>query len=65
MDVARSQLDGRSPEVLATLHRAHEVSPEWFRHQAIARAIVAEMVNHRRRLTPELRALAQAADFEQ
>jgi DNA-binding Xre family transcriptional regulator len=64
LDVARSQLDGRSQEVLATLHRAHEVSPEWFRHQAIARAMVAEMVNHRRRLTPELRALAQAADFE-
>jgi DNA-binding Xre family transcriptional regulator len=64
LDVARSQLDTRSQEVVATLRRAQQVSPEWFRHQAIARATVAEVVNQHRRLTPEVRALARAAEFE-
>jgi transcriptional regulator with XRE-family HTH domain len=64
LDVARCQLDTRGTDVVATLQRAHQVSPEWFRHQAIARATVAELVNQRRRLTPDIRALALAADFE-
>jgi hypothetical protein len=57
-------LDTRSQDVVATLQRAQQVSPEWFRHQAIARATVAEMVTQHRRLTPEVRALARAAEFE-
>jgi DNA-binding Xre family transcriptional regulator len=65
LDVARSQLDrAATSDVVTTLHRAHQVSPEWFRHQAIARAMVSELVNQQRRLSPEVRALAQAADFQ-
>lgn len=64
LDVARCQLDKGSADAITTLQLAHQVSPEWFRHQAVARAAVAELVNLRRRLTPELRALARAADFQ-
>jgi hypothetical protein len=65
LDVARSQLDRAvTSEAVATLHHAQQVSPEWFRHQAIARAMVSELVTSQRRLTPEVRELARAADFE-
>jgi transcriptional regulator with XRE-family HTH domain len=64
LDVARAQCDsGRDDAALAALRVAHDVSPEWFRHQGVARCLVAELVDRRRRLPPVLRALARAVDM--
>jgi transcriptional regulator with XRE-family HTH domain len=64
LDVAQSQVEAKREEAaLATLHTAHGVSPEWFRHQLPARAIVADLVERGRRLTPALRTLARAVEL--
>lgn len=61
LDVARAHGDSqRDDAALAALQVAHDVSPEWFRHQGVARCLVAELVDRRRRLPPALRALARA-----
>jgi transcriptional regulator with XRE-family HTH domain len=64
LDVAQSQLDSRREDAaLGTLQAAQAVSPEWFRHQPPARSLVADLIERRRRLTPALRALAQAVEL--
>jgi hypothetical protein len=64
LDVAQAQLDSRQDETAEdTLQEAHDTSAEWFRHQGVARSIVARLVDRRRRLTPGLRALARAAEL--
>jgi hypothetical protein len=66
LDVARAQLDSRRDDAaLAALQVAHDTSAEWFRHQGVARSLVGELVDRRRRLPPALRALARAVDLGQ
>ncbi|HEY0410722.1 MAG TPA: helix-turn-helix transcriptional regulator [Candidatus Dormibacteraeota bacterium] len=66
LDVARAQLDSRRDgAALAALQVAHDTSAEWFRHQGVARSLVAELIDRRRRLPPALRALARSLDLGQ
>lgn len=59
IDVAQSQLyAGDTAAAQATAGDAADVSPEWFRHQGPARAIVGELLVESRRLSPRLRQLA-------
>jgi hypothetical protein len=59
LDVAQAQvLARRGGEATEALLRANAVSPEWFRHQGLARGLVAELVEHERRLSPPLKRLA-------
>lgn len=63
LDVAQAQIELRRDETaLGTLHAAHDMSPEWFRHQICARAMVTDLIERRRRLPPALRSLAQALE---
>ena len=56
LDVAQAQVDARhSQAATATLARARTMAPVWFRHQGIARSLVAELCEQQRRLTPQLR----------
>lgn len=64
LDVAQAQFDaGRDQDTIAALYSAQELSAEWFRHQVVARAIVADLVNRQRRLTPAVRALVRAVEL--
>ena len=63
LDVAQAQVDARhSQAATATLARARSMAPVWFRHQGIARSLVAELCEQQRRLTPQLRELATSVD---
>jgi len=61
LDVAQAQVDARHGQA-ATLARARTMAPVWFRHQGIARSLVAELCEQQRRLTPQLRELATSVD---
>jgi len=64
LDLAQAQLDARRDrEAKDTLERARQVSPEWFRHQGVARSAVADLIERQSRLTPALQELARAADL--
>jgi len=58
LDVAQACVDARKYR-LATgaLLTACEVSPQWFRHQGIARGLVRQLVEHERRLSAPLKRL--------
>lgn len=59
LDVAQAHLDARRlGDATDALLEACSVSPEWFRHQGLARGLVRDLVEQRRRLTPQLRQLA-------
>lgn len=59
LDVAQALVDARrGRDATEALVEAYEVSPEWFRHQGLARALVRELVERERRLTGALRKLA-------
>jgi transcriptional regulator with XRE-family HTH domain len=60
LDVAQACLDTprRRHDAIRALWEAHQVSPEWFRHQGLARSMVRDVVEHERRLTPQVRRLA-------
>lgn len=61
LDVGRAHLDARHPKAaIATLQEAQQHAPVWFRHQGIARSVIAELVETEKRLTPPLRSLAHA-----
>lgn len=62
LDVAQALLSTprRVSDATAALWEAHSVSPEWFRHQGIARNLVREAVERERTLTPQLRRLADS-----
>lgn len=65
LDVGQAQVEARLYDnATTTLERAHAVSPEWFRHQGVARLVVADLVAHQRRLTPVLRRLARAVGVD-
>lgn len=61
LDVAHAQYDARQQRAaVGTLTAAREGRAVWFRHQGIARSLVADLVESQRRLSPELRSLARA-----
>jgi transcriptional regulator with XRE-family HTH domain len=65
LDVAQAHLDARRPaEATAALMEAHGVSPEWFRHQGLARGLVRDLVHRQRRLSGPLRELAASIGVE-
>jgi transcriptional regulator with XRE-family HTH domain len=65
VDVAQAYNDRRDDdEVVAVLRTAQEVAPVWFRHQPVARAVGEDVVARARRLTPELRQLADDLGIE-
>jgi transcriptional regulator with XRE-family HTH domain len=64
IDVAQAQADARRrSDAVATLAEARTMSPVWFRHQGLARSIVAELVETKQRLSPALRLLAGDLDL--
>lgn len=61
LDVAHAQYDARQQRAaIGTLTMAREGREVWFRHQGIARTLVADLIESQRRLSPELRSLARA-----
>jgi DNA-binding XRE family transcriptional regulator len=63
LDVSQAHADARRPaEAVAALNRARDLGPVWFRHQGVARALVADLVEQNKRLSPALRDLAEAVD---
>jgi hypothetical protein len=52
----------RDADAVDTLVRAKTVAPVWFRHQAVARNLVAEVCERRARLTPSMRELVRSLD---
>ncbi|HET9974198.1 MAG TPA: helix-turn-helix domain-containing protein [Streptosporangiaceae bacterium] len=59
LDVAQACLDSRRIlQAVDALTEARDVSAEWFRHQGMARAMVGDVVEQQRRLTPRVRSLA-------
>ncbi|GAA3740028.1 helix-turn-helix domain-containing protein [Salinactinospora qingdaonensis] len=53
LDVAQSQVARRrTDEAMVTAAKAHELSPEWFRHQRVADAVVEE-IRRRKARPPE------------
>ncbi|MEM8923061.1 MAG: helix-turn-helix domain-containing protein [Actinomycetota bacterium] len=65
IDVAQAHVEADDDDgALTVLQRANGLSPEWFRHQGPARALVAELVQRRTRLPARLRALAQSTGID-
>lgn len=61
LNEARCQLERRRvDEALETTAKARTISPEWFRHQGFAQALVLDIAERRARLTAPLRELLQA-----
>ncbi len=62
LDVAQAHLDARHHRAAtAALGEALATAPVWWRHQAIARSLVHDLVQRERRLSPALRRLARQA----
>jgi tetratricopeptide (TPR) repeat protein len=62
LDVALACLQWRKPrypEAAEALTRAHEVSPEWFRHQGLARALVLKLAGRKVWVPDHLHQLAR------
>jgi hypothetical protein len=58
LDVAQAHADTRRVgRATVTLKRAKDAAPVWFRHQALARSLVADLAERQTRLTPTLREL--------
>ncbi len=65
IDVAQAQADARRRrDAVDTLMQARKMSPMWFRHQGLARSVVAELVEAKRQLSPSLRGLARELRVE-
>jgi transcriptional regulator with XRE-family HTH domain len=63
IDVAQAQVDlDRTADAVGTLEQAKALSPVWFRHQGPARALVADLAERQRRLSPALRDLVQSLE---
>jgi hypothetical protein len=63
LDVAEAHADARRPAAAtAALTQARAQSHVWFRHQGVARCLVADLVEQQRRLSPALRELAASVD---
>lgn len=62
LDVAQALVDaGRYPAALNMLRLAADVSPEWFRHQAIAGDLIRQIREEQTRASDEVAALARLA----
>lgn len=58
LDVAQALTDARRyRQAAGALLTACEVSPQWFRHQGVARGLVRQLVEHERRLSGPLKRL--------
>lgn len=55
---------GKTRQATAALMEAHEVSPEWFRHQGLARGLVRDLVRRQQRLSEPLKTLATTVGGE-
>jgi transcriptional regulator with XRE-family HTH domain len=63
LDVAQAHTDARdSRAATAVLAEARTLAPVWFRHQGIARSLVADLCEQQKRLSPALRELAASVD---
>jgi transcriptional regulator with XRE-family HTH domain len=63
LDVAQAHTDARHAQAATTvLSQARALSPVWFRHQGIARVLVAELCQQQRRLSGPLQELAASVD---
>jgi transcriptional regulator with XRE-family HTH domain len=64
MDVAQAHLDiGHRKTAVRSLLEAREVSHVWFRHQRVAREALTEIREQERRLSPEVKSLAESLDL--
>jgi len=58
LDLAQAHTEARSfDQASGALKRAKDLAPVWFRHQALARTLVADLAERKSRLTPVLREL--------
>ncbi|WP_433362494.1 helix-turn-helix domain-containing protein [Streptosporangium sp. CA-115845] len=65
IDVAQAHLDARHRQVaVERLQEAHELSPVWFRHQGVARSLVAEIREQETRLSPSVRSLVRSLNLD-
>lgn len=65
LDVAQAHVDARhGGAAVAVLSQARQMAPVWFRHQGVARELVAELLERQQRLTRPLRELAAATDAD-
>lgn len=63
LDVAQAHTDARHPgAATAVLTQARALAPVWFRHQGIARALIAELHEQNKRISPALRDLGASLD---
>jgi transcriptional regulator with XRE-family HTH domain len=70
LDIAQAHVDsatgagaaGHAQAATAVLTQAHRMAPAWFRHQEIARVLVADLLERSTRTPRALRVLAGAAD---
>jgi transcriptional regulator with XRE-family HTH domain len=63
LDVAQAHTDARHPAAAtAVLAQARAQAPVWFRHQGVARSLIADLVEQQKRLSPALRGLAASVD---
>jgi len=63
LDVAQAHTDARHGQAAATvLNQARSLSPVWFRHQEVARCLVADLCEQQKHLSPALRELSAAVD---
>jgi hypothetical protein len=57
-DVALAQLRlGHDDQALHTLLTMDRLAPDWFKYQTLPRQIVADLIEHERRISPPLREL--------
>ena len=65
LDVAQAHVYARQPRAaVAKLTEAQQRSPVWFRHQGIARSLVAEVREAETRMSPEVRSLARSVGLD-
>jgi len=63
LDVAQAHTDAQHPKAAtAVLTQARALAPIWFRHQGIARSLIADLCEQQKRLSPALRELAASVD---
>jgi len=63
LDVAQAHTDARHPQAAtAVLTQARTLAPVWFRHQGIARSLIADLYEQQKRLSPALRDLGASVD---
>ena len=65
LDVAQAHVQARQPRTaVERLTEAQRRSPVWFRHQGIARSLVAEVREAETRMSPEVRSLARSVGLD-